>query len=197
MIERTHLWTIGKVILAVLLIVALVWVVVYAIEHHEEGIKDDVLGVALDAKFLGGDAAQKRVADAIVMNYQSTRKIAKTWSGVHWAFMFIAAALSGLSALVLKLESFLKSEARKKDLAAFLSVVAALLITISTSGDFQRKWQANRIAAAELERMGYQFLKSDGADADSYYSTIGQVLLRRHMAIIGSSDQTTSVSPGS
>jgi hypothetical protein len=50
---------------------------------------------------------------------------------------------------VLKLETLLGNEALKKDCAALLSVAAALLVTLSTSGDFQRKWQANRIAAAE------------------------------------------------
>jgi hypothetical protein len=91
--------------------------------------------------------------------------------------------------LILKLETLIKNEGAKKDLAAMLSIVAALLITISTSGDFQRKWQANRIAAAELERTGYEFLEKDGADARSYLSTVGQSLLRRHMAIIGGSEQ--------
>ena len=74
-------------------------------------------------------------------------------------------------------------------MAALLSVTAALLITISSGGDFQRKWQANRIAAAELERTGYEFLENDGADARTYLATVGQSLLRRHMAIVGSSEQ--------
>jgi hypothetical protein len=59
-----------------------------------------------------------------------------------------------------KLESILRNEAIKKDVAA--AVAAAILITISTSGDFQRKWQANRTAAAELERIGYDFLEKSG-----------------------------------
>ena len=81
---------------------------------------------------------------------------------------FAAAVLSALAALVLKLETLVKSDGAKKDLAALLSVAAALSITISTSGDFQRKWQANRIAAAELEHTGYEFLEKEGADARSY-----------------------------
>ena len=67
-------------------------------------------------------------------------------------------------------------------------MAAALLITISTSGDFQRKWQANRIAAAELERTGYEFLEKDGADARSYLAAVGPILLRRHLAIVGGSE---------
>lgn len=49
-----------------------------------------------------------------------------------------------------------------------MAVGAALLITVSTSGDFQRKWQANRIAAAELERLGYLLLET-GADQPKRY----------------------------
>jgi hypothetical protein len=107
---------------------------------------------------------------------------------------FSAAVLSALAALVLKLETLIRNEGAKKDLAALLSVAAALLVTISTSGDFQRKWQANRIAAAELERSGYEFLEKDGADARSYLAPVGQSLLRRHMAIVGGAEPRKPVS---
>jgi len=69
------------------------------------------------------------------------------------------------------------------------SVTAAVLITISTSGDFQRKWQANRIAAAELERTGYELLEKDAADPRAYFSSIAQILHNRHVAIVGSMEQ--------
>lgn len=82
-----------------------------------------------------------------------------------------------------------KNEAVKKDVAAVFAVGAALLITISTSGDFQRKWQANGIAAAELERIGYELLEKDGAAPRSYLASVGQILLRRHMAIVGGTEQ--------
>jgi hypothetical protein len=74
-------------------------------------------------------------------------------------------------------------------LAALLAVASALMVTISTSGDFQRKWQANRIAAAELERTGYEFLQRDGADARSSLAAVGLILHGRHMAIVGGSEQ--------
>jgi len=51
-------------------------------------------------------------------------------------------------------ETLIRNEAAKKDIAAALAVAAALLVTISTSGDFQRKWQAKRVAAAELAITG-------------------------------------------
>ena len=70
------------------------------------------------------------------------------------------------------------------------------MITISTSGDFQRKWQANRIAAAELERTGYEFLEKDGAEARSYLAAVGPILLRRHLAIVGGSEQRKAPAGG-
>ena len=37
-------------------------------------------------------------------------------------------------------------------------MLAALLITLSTTGDFQRKWQANRLAAAAMENVAYELV---------------------------------------
>lgn len=71
-----------------------------------------------------------------------------------------------------------------------MAVAAALLVTISTSGDFQRKWQANRTAAAELERAAYDFLENDGADARTYLGRISDSLHKRHMSILGTVEQS-------
>jgi hypothetical protein len=73
-----------------------------------------------------------------------------------------------------------------------LSVLAALLITISTSGDFQRKWQANRVAASELERTGYEFLEKTTSEPRKYFSDIGDILHKRNLAIVGNVDQKKS-----
>ena len=146
------------------------------------------LATALQPVVDGKNTEQALVAKAILDNYHETRQNASSWSGVYWGFTFTAAILSALAALVLKLETpFFKTEAAKKDFAATASVAAALLIPLSTSGDFQRKWQANRIAAAELERAGYEFLEKDGANARSYLAQIGQILERRHLSIVGAS----------
>jgi hypothetical protein len=75
------------------------------------------------------------------------------------------------------------SSTEKKYIAACLSVSAALLITISTSGDFQRKWQANRIAAANLEKIGCDLLARPGADPRIYFAAIGTISHQRHAAI--------------
>ena len=66
-----------------------------------------------------------------------------------------------------------------------------MLITISTGGDFHRKWQANRIAAADLERAGYELLAQTDADPRLYFAEIARILHTRHVAITGGTDQRT------
>ena len=75
---------------------------------------------------------QSLVARAILDNYLETRANAARWSGVYWGFTFAAAVLSALAGLILKLETMVKNEGVKKDVAAAFAVAAALLITIRT-----------------------------------------------------------------
>lgn len=150
--------------------------------------RGEALAVALQPLISQSNTEQSRVATAILSNYHETRTNASGWSGLYWGFTFLAAALGALAGLILKFEFILKNEAVKKDVAAIFSVTAALLIVISTSGDFQRKWQANRIAAAELERTGYELLEKNGADARGYFAVIARILHNRHVAVLGSSE---------
>jgi hypothetical protein len=151
--------------------------------------RGEALGVALRPLIDKQNTDQSLVARAILDNYLETRSNAANWSGVYWGFTFLAAALSALAGLILKFEAFVKNDAIKKDIAALFSVAAALLITISTSGDFQRKWQANRIAAAELERTGYELLEKNAADPRTYFASVAQILHNRNVAIVGSIEQ--------
>ena len=192
MTESTNSSSVVRMLLGALLLAVIVAGAWWILEDRDAWPRGDGLGTALRPIIEGKNSEQALVARAIWDNYLETRSNASRWSGVYWGFTFTAAALSALAALILKLETIIKSEGAKKDLAAMLSVVAALLMTISTSGDFQRKWQANRIAAAELERTGYEFLEKDGADARSYLASVGQSLLRRQMAIVGSTEQRKS-----
>ncbi|WP_144289867.1 DUF4231 domain-containing protein [Ideonella sp. A 288] len=173
--------TLGKVVLA-LLAVAVVW---WWLQPQAMGSRGEALADALQPLIDGKDAEAAPAAKAILANFHETRTIAAQWSGVYWGFTFLAAALSAAAGLVLKVETLLTSDKARKDIAAVCSVLAALLITVSTSGDFQRKWQANRVAAAELEHLGYQLLEAGGEGARTHMGTVGQILLRRHLAIVG------------
>ena len=182
-----------KVLVVITFFCAIIVSAWWFLDHRETGPRGEALGVALRSAIDKPNTDQALVAKAILDNYHETRSNASGWSVVYWGCIFVAAVLSALSALILKLETF-QNEKMKKDIAALFSVTAALLITISTSGDFQRKWQANRIAAAELESTGYDFLEKGGANARAYLASVRQILLARHMAIVGSSDQRGAAS---
>lgn len=154
-------------------------------------LRGGALEAALQPIVEKGDSDASPVALAILQNHRETRQIAALWSGLYWGFAWTAAIFSALAGVILKLESMLPDEKMKKDIAALLTVCAALLVTISTSGDFQRKWQANRTASAEIERTGYAFLEHNGADARSYLAEVGASLEKRHYAILGAGDKRT------
>jgi hypothetical protein len=149
---------------------------------------ESALSRALDPLIKQAGTDQSIVAATILESYREARTNASRWSGVYWGFSFLAATLSALAGLILKLEFILRDQKVKNDIAAAFAVTAAVLISISVSGDFHRKWQANRIAAAELERIAYDFLENGGANARSYFSAVGNVLHARHIDIVGKTD---------
>ena len=177
------------ILLAVGAVIALAGGAWWCFEHRDSWQRSEALGDAMQSVIDGPQQDQSLVARIILTNYHETRSNAARWSGIYWGFTFFAAIFSALAALVLKVESFLTNEGAKKDIAALLSVAAALFVTVSTSGDFQRKWQANRVAAAELERTGYSFLENDGAEPRTYLASVGDILLRRQLAIAGSAEK--------
>ena len=170
------MWTSWRIAFVVVLIVVLVAVLWWNFADQGTASRGMALTSSLGNVAKQGDPDKALVARIIQENYQETRINAARWSGVYWGATFFAAIFSAIAALVLKLESIGKNDAVKKDVAATLSVVAALLVTVSTSGEFQKKWQANRAAAAELERTGYQFLEHDGANARTYLAQVGEIL---------------------
>lgn len=184
----------AKIVIGVLAAITIgVIAYVWSSDTHLRG---EALEVALQpiAAAKGTDASV--VAAAIVGNYRETRQIASLWSFLYWGFAWGAAVLSALAGLILKLESLGQDEKRKKDIAALLTTTAALLVTISTGGDFQRKWQANRTAAAEIERTGYEFLEHQGGDGRGYLSQVRDALYQRHMAILGGKGKGASEARG-
>jgi hypothetical protein len=150
------------------------------------GLQGDALLRALNERIGTSTGDQKMVGNAIRGNYIETRKIASNWSGMYWGFTWVSAALSALAGVILKLESFANEKA-KKDWAALFAVSAAIFLTVSTGGEFQRKWQANRIASAEIEYLGYDFLSS-ASDPKAQFSKLREILLRRHQSIVGDTE---------
>lgn len=151
--------------------------------------RGDALAAALQPLIKKQGSEKSLVAQTILDNYRETRSDASRWSAVYWGCTFVAATFSALAGLILKFESIVRNGELKKDAAALLSVGAALLIAISTSGDFQRKWQANRVAASELERTGYALLADKTADPAQYFTALGNILHKRNLAVVGNLEQ--------
>jgi hypothetical protein len=130
---------------------------------------------------------QKDLAELIVTNYEEYRGNTVRWSATYFTCVFLSAAFSALAGFVLKVKMFAKLSVAKEDLAALLAMLAALLVTLSTAGDFQRKWQSNRIAAGETEALAYDLLKaplSDG-DRESMIASLKEISLHRNQGIVG------------
>jgi hypothetical protein len=114
------------------------------------------------------------------------RANAARWSGVYCSCVFGAAFLSALAGLVLKLELLQAWPRFRNDFAATAAMLAALLVTLSTSGDFQRKWQANRIAAAAMENLAYELIGAKtAAELNAVVAEIQTINDARNKGIVG------------
>lgn len=107
---------------------------------------------------------EQRIGQIILDNYKEYRTLAVNWSAVYFGCLFFSAACAALAGVIIKLEFFLKNEGFKKDLAALLAMLSALLVTLSTAGGFHHHWWANRLAAAKMEKLGYAFMTTDWTD---------------------------------
>lgn len=180
-----------RVVASVLVATILVVAVYLFLHYRDSSPRGEALGAALQVLIEKQGTDLSLVARTILENYKETRANTERWSGIYWGITFLAATLSALAGVILKFEIILRSEPLKKDLAALFSVAAAVLITISTGGDFHRKWQANRIAAADLERAGYELLAKADNDSRASFEEIARILHTRHVAITGGTDQRT------
>lgn len=73
----------------------------------------------------------------VIANYREYRTNATQWSLAYFGCLFGSAFASALAGVVLKLDILKDRPALKNDSAAALAAIAALLVTLSTSGDFQ------------------------------------------------------------
>lgn len=127
----------------------------------------------------------KEIGDLVLINYREYRLNAKHWSLTYFTCVFGSAVFSAMAGVVLKLTSFTCTDV-KNDLAATLAAIGALLVTLSTAGDFQRKWRSNRIAANALENLAYELLKTGTTlDRDAVLSRIQDINERRTEGIVG------------
>jgi hypothetical protein len=138
---------------------------------------------------------EQRVGQIILDSYSEYRADARNWSAVYFGCLFFSAACAALAGVVIKLEFFLKNEGFKKDLAAVLAMMAALLVTLSTAGGFHQHWWANRMAAAKMEKLAYAFMTADRKGSLDAFSSQIQAISYERNEEIGSSDNGTPNQP--
>jgi hypothetical protein len=131
---------------------------------------------------------EQRIGQIIFDSYNEYRADARNWSAVYFGCLFLSAACAALAGVVIKLEFFLKNEGFKKDLAAALAMLSALLVTLSSAGGFHQHWWVNRLAAAKIERLGYAFITADWTDKkatlDAFSSQIQAISYARNEEIV-------------
>lgn len=130
---------------------------------------------------------QKTLGTIIFASYEEYRGNTFRWSAAYYACLFLSAAFSALAGFVIKMRAFSNAAVVKEDLAAFLAMLAALLITLSTVGDFQRKWHANRIAAADTEALVYELIKEPFGEAEraKVIASLQEIGRTRNLEIVG------------
>jgi len=138
---------------------------------------------------------EQRLGQIILDNYKEYRANARNWSAAYFGTLFFSAVCAALAGLVIKLEFFLKNDGLKKDLAAVLAMLAALLITLSTIGGFHQRWWANRLAAAKIEKLGYAFIAPDrGSHMEAFSLEVQLISYERNEEIVsGESDRSKAL----
>jgi hypothetical protein len=149
-------------------------------------ISPELRGVALNDLPQLYPPESKALGQVVIETYREYRANAARWSGVYFTCLFGSAFLSELAGLVLTLELLQAWPRLRNDLAATAAILAALLITLSTTGDFQRKWQANRIAAAAMENLAYELVTvKTAADLTAVIVQIQAINDARSKGIVG------------
>jgi len=103
---------------------------------------------------------------------------------VYFGCTFGAAVLSAAAGVILKLDSLSKRPTLQKDLAATFAACAALLITLSTTGSFEAKWRANRLAASDMEAVIYKLAQSP-VDNAAILTEMSAINRRQNESIAG------------
>jgi cytochrome bd-type quinol oxidase subunit 1 len=138
----------------------------------------------------------KPLGTVVIKTYREFRGNTVRWSAAYFGCLFGSAFFSAMAGLLLKLEILGTRPKLRNDLAASLATLAALLVTLSTTGDFQRKWQANRVAAAAMENLAYELIRPQAAThLDVILTRIQNISDTRHRAIVGEIEEGGSQEP--
>ena len=112
----------------------------------------------------------------------------KLWSFVHHAFLFGGAVLSAAAAILLQL-NISATENLITNLATLLAGAAALTITITGSGGFERKWRTNRLIKVRLMQLEIDLLNPEVEEAN-VRQDLKNIAQLRYDGIVGDKDPT-------
>ncbi len=77
--------------------------------------------------------------DELKTDYEKYRRLAHKWSLIHQTSLYASAVLSASAAFVLKLNVLNNYPDARIDISAALAFLAAIIMTITASGNFQRE----------------------------------------------------------
>jgi signal transduction histidine kinase len=97
---------------------------------------------------------EERTALELEVNnrYKVYNRWTNWWSFLYHTALYLSPVASAIAALLLKLD-LLKDVAFRADVSAILAAFAAILITISVAGGFDRNWRVNRAARTSLRQL--------------------------------------------
>jgi len=188
--KRPHFRSLS--IMAFIVIVGVVSIVLWRVNKAPRGVAiTKIVGTEHKPGMI--PKTLKPLGDLILANFKEYRGNTVKWSGVYYSCLFLSAVFSAFAGFVLKVGSFPNASVLKEDLAALLAMLAALLITLSTVGDFQSKWQANRIAASEVEGAAYDLARTPfgQSEIDQMISRLKEISLTRNQMIVGESKHSS------
>lgn len=117
---------------------------------------------------------------------------ASRWSGVYWGSVFGAAILSALAGLTVKLDALKDKKLltlSQTDLAALLAGSAALLITISSAGDFAGKWRTNRTAKNRSEQLRNEVFYNPKLTSQEVGIKLNKIIDDQNNGVINAKDE--------
>ncbi len=177
--HKKMFWIVGMIIVGCAIVVALV------VNYPAE--KQPHRGMAMeDLKKLFKKVETKDLGEVIIKSYREYRGNTVLWSLAYYGCLFGSAFFSASAALLLKLEILRSRPKCRNDFAAVFATLAALLITLSTTGDFQQKWQANRVAAMEMENLAYDLARESAEkNLEPILTRIQEINFKRNGGIVG------------
>jgi len=115
--------------------------------------------------------------------YKRRDRATKMWSALYHGSLYLSAILSATAALILKLD-FFKDSTHQTDMSAILAAAAAIIVTLTAAGAFNRKWRVNRTSRSGLEQLRID-LSEPIVDGATIRTKLKEIIQKHDEGIIG------------